>query len=605
MNWKHLFATLALFVATFAVTGTANAAPCGQVVGDDAGLFTGQSSAVFAATQPLTNRGAFVRIRTTSSLGGQSMLNYQLGLIGQCLDWQEGSGAKSNLVLIVFAVDGPSKKVGAYWGGGYRNDMTAAWPAIYSGTVVPYVRSGDYVNAAVNSLTSVGRSLPALAPTAAPPPPVVARPVQNNGVPPGYQPRPVRTIPAPPPPVQNYNPQPAPPPQIVVTRTASSGDTSHTGLFIFLGLIVLVSVVGVYLFGRKSKSDSKSEREAAQKRAKDASNSCADDILAIDSPKVAVLKSKVATAKKTCSDADARELEGLLDTYLTAVDSATTRNGAVLQDNDPSQDGLSTEKYLAMEQAFNAVLSFLGAASQAQRSIDEKIEMLAQMGENADSALASLKRDIETAATTIASAQEKSCDTASLEASLAGAMATQENAEAALAANKRPAVKSLCDLGSAQAREITRAAQALMNPKPAYVPPPAPVAPPPVVRPVPRQPTAPSAPVRPVPRTTNEIRVGRVVEDGVEVDPLAVGFALGTLVDELQQQDQPMVQPDIYVPEPAPVYQPEPEQVAAPQVDDNGGGAADASGDAEIGSDDQPTDDNGGGAVDDSGDQDI
>ncbi len=439
MKLGQLLAAMAMLVTALCFAGTARAATCDQVVGDDAGLFGSSGDSVAAAAQRLAAQGAFVRVRTTASLATYEDIP---GMIRPCQSWKSGSAARSDLLVFVLYRDPATNKgkANVYAGSRFQNRLNAQWQGIKTSQIGPRFNVGDYSGAAVGGLNGISGALGGS--------PVAVQPPAPTQVAPRPAPIPVVPVPA---------PVPAP---TVVTPAPSSGGSS-AGLWVFLGILVLAGGGIAFFFVRRSKAEAK----AAQQNAKNKATSCATEIEAFSPTAMTVLEAKVTAASKGCSPDDARSLTALLNALKTRSAEATKQYGRLSQSSNPDDDGKSVQEYESIEKSYDKLLNGLDDAKRSQTALDNKLGEIKRAADQAKPALEKLGKDIEAAAADIAEVQKAGFKTGDLESALAEAIADQETATAAIGEGRAAAATTTCSSGSVKAKKAGADAKGLVSRK--------------------------------------------------------------------------------------------------------------------------------------------
>ena len=130
--------SVCLLMCATAGIPTAAAQDCNALILDNAGALSSGIEQVEATARQLENRGAYVRVRTTTNFGGfQDMDSYEATLEASCPTWQDASGGtKANLIVLAVSF-GDKRGAGLYYGDLWKSELEREWNPLLVDKVVP------------------------------------------------------------------------------------------------------------------------------------------------------------------------------------------------------------------------------------------------------------------------------------------------------------------------------------------------------------------------------------------------------------------------------------------------------------------------------------
>lgn len=370
--------TAVLILSLIAVLPASAQGSCDALVADDANVFGEKIGNVEAAAQDLVNAGADVRvytIKTYSSVG--NLDKYESEVESECSSWRAADGGrKNNLIVLMVAVE--NRKTGLYYGSQWTDALDAKWPQIQKKVMNPRFRDGDFAGGFAEGLQEVKKEIES------------------------------------------------------VTTPPSRRGGSLVALWIVLAIVGIPAALLIGFFAYRARVSHRKERDkraVAQQKARLAKQAAA--ARGNEWPeRLQMLEIKVNAITAQMSDEAVRpflnEFTGAKQMGDDAVESYSDLRQSA---GDPDRAGRSEAEYLAVERAYQEVVTKLKEAEVLAKSLEGRIARFSQEIAEIPDKLAEAGKSIEVAEQSIETARGKGFKTTVPDGNLANARLALEQAK--------------------------------------------------------------------------------------------------------------------------------------------------------------------------------
>jgi uncharacterized membrane protein YgcG len=329
---------------------------CGQLVVDNAGIFGAQLTDVNNAAQDLATAGVEVRVITLTDMGGAGNLDLvEQNFVKSCPAIQSTDGKRKNNVVELF-ISMKEHQWGIYYGGAWDKPFgNGEYNRIGNDILKPAFQRGDFAGGFIQAMGEIGR--------------LIAQFLHPSG----------QATPAP--------TQPVP----VIVKTGPPPNL--TGLWIVLGLVVLL--VGLWLLfkGLRSVRANRELKHTAQANAQLARQQTRNKLETFNAD-FDTARQELQIISGLCAPDELKPMTALLVQAKQLGDSASAQYTGLASGSagDPDRDGLSVGEYNAIEKQYAGDL--LEGINKAQKQLDGakvQIATLKQFAQTAPDLVAKAK----------------------------------------------------------------------------------------------------------------------------------------------------------------------------------------------------------------------
>ncbi len=375
--------SVCLLMCATAGIPTAAAQDCNALILDNAGALSSGIEQVEATARQLENRGAYVRVRTTTNFGGfQDMDSYEATLEASCPTWQDASGGtKANLIVLAVSF-GDKRGAGLYYGDLWKSELEREWNPLLVDKVVPLLRSGDNAGALTGALKGIGGIIDAQTATRGATGAVVVR-------------------------------QP----------------TDLSGLWSvmrWLLVLIVLCIIAWAIWQWRRKLEIARE---AQQRAKLAKAACVEHVTQTETP-LTVAQATLAVESKNFAGADLKPLQEALEKAQSDLQKAQVHyselDGA---DANPDKDGLTAGQYGQIAAAYEELREKLRSIRETINRVDQQIGALRALANSAQADIVASEETIASAGSKITAVESVGFRIPEARETLAKAVEALENAK--------------------------------------------------------------------------------------------------------------------------------------------------------------------------------